>query len=150
LRRPLILSSLIVLVCAACANPAGRVELAADPPLGEGNVLLNDVGLMLPKAGFQTIIAAGCEMPCKGSFIARTSLDDQDRLQIVLMRRPVDRRALVTRAGAFQIDEIPPGPAGQRAIDVTIRAKRNQISVFASDQETGESLPLRTVLMMAD
>ena len=143
-------SVLAALVFAACASQTGGAEIAVAPPLGEGNWLTHDVGIKLPKAGFIPIMGAGCEFPCKGSFVARTSVDDQKRLQIRLVRRSPERPTLVTAAGAFQITEIPPGPAGVRAIDVTVRAKKNRLTISAVDLETGEIFPLRTLLLMEE
>lgn len=150
LRESRITSALAALVFAACASQTGGAEITVKPPLGEGNWLTHDVGVNSPKAGFQPILAAGCELPCKGSFVARTSIDDQKRLQIRLVRRSPERRTLVTGAAAFQITEIPPGPAGGRAIEVTVRAKKNRLTVSAVDQETGKSFPLRTLLLMEE
>ena len=151
MRRPRLELILAALILASCASPKGGAVLGVhSPPLGEGSVLLDDVGVMIPSTGFAPILTRGCELPCKGSFNVRTSSENQERVSFRLLRRSFSGPTAVSRLGDFQIIEIPPGPAGERLIEVTLRAKKDSLSVYAVEEETGAHLKIRTILFIAD
>ena len=144
-------AALGVLVCAACANPSGTVEMGVPPPpIGEGVLLIEDVGLEVAGTGFAPVLARGCELPCKGSFIAPTSSDNQKRFRLRLLRRSYAGRGTISLISDFQIIGIPPGPAGERILEVTLRAKKDSLTISAVEKETGTALTIRTVLMMGE
>jgi molecular chaperone DnaK (HSP70) len=120
------------------------------PPLGKGSLLLDDVGVMIPSEGFAPILTRGCELPCKGSFNVRTSSENQERVRVRLLRRSFNGRATVSGLGDFQIVEIPPGPARERLIEVTLRAKKDSLSIYAIEKETGAQLKIRTILFIGE
>ena len=151
MRRPRLEMILAALILASCASPKGVAVLGVhSPPLGEGSVLLDDVGVMIPSTGFAPILARGCELPCKGSFNARTSSENQERVSFRLLRRSFSGPAAVSRLGDFQVIEIPPGPAGERLIEVTLRAKKDSLSIYAVEEETGARLKIRTILFVGE
>ena len=151
MRRPRLEVILIALIFASCASPKGGTVLGVrSPPLGEGSVLLDDVGVMLPSEGFAPILARGCEVPCRGSFHVRTSSENQKRISVRLMRRSFSGTAVVSRLVDFQIVGIPPGPARERMIEVILRAKKESLSIHAVEKETGEHLKIRTILLVGN
>jgi molecular chaperone DnaK (HSP70) len=151
MRRPRLESITAALILASCASPKGGAALGVrSPPLGEGNVLTDDVGIMMPSEGFAPILARGCELPCKGSFNVRTSSDNQERVRFRLLRRSSSGSGTVSRLGDFQIIEIPPGPARERLIEVTLRAKKDRLSIYAVEEETGADLKIRTILFIGE
>jgi molecular chaperone DnaK (HSP70) len=151
MHRPRLEVILIALVFTSCASPKGGAVLGVrSPPLGEGSVLLDDVGVMIPNRGFAPILARGCELPCRGSFQARTSSENQERISVRLVRRSSKGSAVVSRLADFQIADIPPGPAGERLIEVALRAKKDSLSIHAVDKETGAHLKIRTILFIGD
>ena len=151
MRRPRLEIILAALILASCASPKGGAVLGVhSPPLGEGSVLLDDVGVMIPGEGFAPILSRGCELPCRGSFNVRTSTENQERVRVRLLRRSFSGPIVVSKLGDFQIIEIPPGPAGERSIEVTLRAKKNSLSIYAIEEETGTHLKLRTILLIGD
>jgi molecular chaperone DnaK (HSP70) len=140
-----------MLALVACAGPPGAVDLGVhSPPLGEGVLLIDDVGLDVPGSGFAPVLSRGCELPCKGTFIARTTSADQERIRIELLRRSFDRGVKISRLAGFEILEVPPGPAGQRVVEITLRAKKDLLTISAQEEETGAPLKIRTLLMMGE
>jgi molecular chaperone DnaK (HSP70) len=151
MRRPRLESITAALILASCTSPKGGAALGVrSPPLGEGGVLTDDVGIMIPSKGFAPILTRGCELPCKGSFNVRTSSENQERAQFRLLRRSSSGPGTVSRLGDFQIIEIPPGPARERLIEVTLRAKKDRLSIHAVEEETGEDLKIRTILFVGE
>jgi len=151
MRRPRLEVILAALILASCASPKGGVVLGVrSPPLGEGSVLLDDVGVMIPSEGFAPVLTRGCELPCKGSLIVRTSSENQERVRVRLLRRSFSGRVTVSGLGDFQIFEIPPGPARARLIEVTLRAKKESLSIYAVEKETGADLKIRTILFVGE
>jgi molecular chaperone DnaK (HSP70) len=149
--RPRLEVILAALILASCASPKGGAVLGVrSPPLGKGSVLLDDVGVMIRSKGFAPILTRGCELPCKGSFNVRTSSENQERVRVRLLRRSFNGPATVSGLGDFQIIEIPPGPAGERLIDVTLRAKKDSLSIYAVEKETGAQLKIRTILFVGE
>ena len=147
MRRPRLETILAALILASCASPKGGAVLGVhSPPLGEGSVLLDDVGVMIPSKGFAPVLTRGCELPCKGSFIVRTSSENQEHVRVRLLRRSFSDSATLSGLADFQIIEIPPGPARERLIAVTLRAKKDSLSIYAVEQETGAHLKIRTIL----
>jgi molecular chaperone DnaK (HSP70) len=120
------------------------------PPIGEGVLLIDDVGLELSGTGFAPVLVRGCELPCKGSFVAPTTSDNQKRFRIRLLRRSYADGVAISRISDFQIIGVPPGPAGERIIEVTLRAKKDSLTISAVEKETGTALTIRTVLMMGE
>ena len=151
MRRPRLEVTLAALILASCASPKGGAVLGVrSPPLGEGSVLLDDVGVMIPSEGFAPVLTRGCELPCKGSFNVRTSSENQERVRIRLLRRSFRGPGIVSGLGDFQIVEIPPGPARERLIEVTLRAKKESLSIYAVEKETGAHLKIRTILFAGE
>lgn len=139
------------LALAACAGPKGAVDVGVhSPPLGEGALLVDDVGLDVPGSGFAPVLGRGCELPCKGTFIARTSSKNQERIRIELLRRSYGRKPNVSRLATFEIVEIPPGAAGQHVVEITLRAKKDLLTISAEEEETGEAYTIRTLLMVGE
>jgi len=142
---------LAALILASCASPKGGVVLGVrSPPLGEGSVLLDDVGVMIPNEGFAPVVTRGCALPCRGSFNVRTSSENQERVRVRLLRRSFSGPITVSELGDFQIIEIPPGPARERLIEVTLRAKKDSLSIYAVEKETGAHLKIRTILFVGE
>ena len=142
---------LAALILASCASPKGGAVLGVrSPPLGEGSVLLDDIGVIIPSKGFAPVLPRGCELPCKGSLNIRTSFENQERVSVRLLRRSSSGRETVSRLGDFQITEIPPGPAEAHLIEVTLRAQKNNLSIYAIEEETGVHLRIRTILFVGD
>jgi molecular chaperone DnaK (HSP70) len=151
MHRPRLEVILAALTLASCASPKGGAVLGVhSPPLGTGSVLVDDVGVMIRGQGFAPIMMRGCELPCKGSFDVRTSSENQERVRVQLLRRSFSGREIVSGLGDFQIIEIPPGPAGERRIEVTLRAKKDSLSIYAIEEETGAPLKIRTILFVGD
>jgi molecular chaperone DnaK (HSP70) len=151
MRRPRIEVILAALIFASCASTKGGTVLGVrSPPLGKSSVLVDDVGVMLPNKGFAPILARGCELPCKGSLHIRTSSENQERVRVRLLRRSFSGRATVSRLGDFQIIEIPPGPARERLVEVTLRAKKESLSIHAVEKETGAQLKIQTILLVGE
>jgi len=142
---------LAALALAGCASAPGTIELGVnDPPLGSGVLLADDVGLLVASGDFAPILAHGCELPCKGSFEMRTNSDDQTRMSVQLLRRASRAPYPVSRVADFQIIDVPPGPAGTRSVEVTLRAKKDSISIHALEVSTDTNLTIRTVLFAGD
>ena len=151
MRRPRLEIILASLILASCAIPKGGAVLGVhSPPLGEGSVLLDDVGVMIPGEGFAPILSRGCELPCKGSFNVRTSTENQERVRVRLLRRSFSDLSTTSGLADFQVIEIPPGPARERLIEVTLRAKKDSLSIYAVEQETGAHLKIRTILFVGE
>jgi molecular chaperone DnaK (HSP70) len=144
-------AALAALALAACAGPKGAVDVGVhSPPLGEGVLLVDDVGLDVPGSGFAPVLARGCELPCKGTFIARTTSKNQKRIRIELLRRSYGRRPTISRLATFEIIEVPPGAAGQHVVQITLRAKKDLLTISAEEEETGAASKIRTLLMLGE
>jgi len=142
---------LAALILGSCASPKGGAVIGVrSSPLGEGSRMLDDVGVMLPDQGFAPILARGCELPCRGAFYVRTTSENQESIPVRLLRRSFDRTAVVSRLVEFQIIDIPPGPAGERQVEVTLRAKKESLSIYAVEKETGTQLKIRTILFVGE
>jgi molecular chaperone DnaK (HSP70) len=142
---------LAALVLAGCASAPGTVEVGVDkPPLGSGMLLSDDVGLVVASGDFAPILAHGCELPCKGAFEMHTTSDDQTRMTLQLLRRISHAPYSVSRVAEFQIIDVPTGPAGTRNVEVTLRAKKDSISIHAVELSTDTNLTIRTVLFAGD
>jgi molecular chaperone DnaK (HSP70) len=151
MRRQRLEVILAVLILGSCASPKGGTVVGVrSTPLGEGSLLLDDVGVMIPNEGFAPILARGCELPCRGAFYLRTSSENQKRIRVRLLRRSFDGKAVVSRLVDFQVIEIPPGPARERQVEVTLRAKKESLSIYAVDKETGAYLKIRTILFVGE
>ena len=151
MRRRRTMVILAVLILGSCASPKGGAVVGVrSSPLGEGSMMLDDVGVMLPDQGFAPILARGCEFPCRGTFYVRTSSENQESIPVRLLRRSFDRTAVVSRLVEFQIIDIPPGPAGERQAEVTLRAKKESLSIYAVEKETGAQLKIRTILFVGE
>jgi molecular chaperone DnaK (HSP70) len=142
---------LACLILGACASPQGGTTVGlSSAPLAEGSLMLDDVGVMLPSEGFAPILARGCELPCRGMFHLRTSSDNQERIRVRLLRRSFERRAVVSRLVDFQVTEIPPGPAGERQVEVTLRAKKESLTIYAVEKQTDTPVKIRTILFIGE
>jgi molecular chaperone DnaK (HSP70) len=113
-------------------------------------LLTDDVGLDVRGSGFAPVLTRGCELPCKGTFIARTTSADQDRIRIELLRRTYGNGVKISRLAGFEIMEVPPGAAGQRVVEITLRAKKDLLTISALEEETGAALKIRTLLMVGE
>jgi len=144
-------AALLLLVLLACASSPGTVDLGVDaPPLGAGAVLDDEVGVSIAGSSFATVLARGCELPCKGVFEIRTGSDDQERIMIHLLRRASKAPHPISRLADFQIVGIPPGPARDRIVTVTLRARKDRLSISAVETATSTSLTIRTVLFVGE
>jgi len=142
---------LAALCLAGCAQMPGTIELGVgDPPLGSGALLADDLGLLVADGAFAPVLARGCELPCKGNFEMRTSSDDQQRFAVQLLRRAGRSPYGVSPVAEFQILDVPPGPAGSRSVEVTLRARKDRISIHARELSTETNLTIRTVLLAGD
>ena len=148
LRLGALLSALLL---ASCAGPQGGAVVGVrSPTLGEGSLLTDDVGIAIPGQGFAPILMRGCELPCKGSFNVRTSSENQERLRVRLLRRSAAEHGAVSTLVDFQIIDIPPAPAHEHTIEVTLRAKKDRLSIYAVEEESGEYLAIRTILFAGE
>jgi molecular chaperone DnaK (HSP70) len=151
MRRPRFEVILASLILGACASPQGGTIVGLrSAPLGEGSVMLDDVGVMIPGEGFAPILARGCELPCRGSFYVRTSSENQERIRVRLLRRSFEGKAAVSRLVDFQVTEIPPGPAHERQVEVLLRAKKESLTIHAVEKETGTPVKIRTILLVGE
>ena len=76
--------------------------------------------------------------------------DDQERIRVRLLRRSFERKAVVSRLVDFQVTGIPPGPARERQVEVTLRAKKESLTIYAVEKETGTPVKIRTILFIGE
>lgn len=136
-----VLSLAILAVACAGTQPGASISVS-ETPLGEKGQLIHGLGVAAAGGSVAAVLPIGCELPCDGTFSVRTTRQDQKRISLRFY-------ALAKRAapiGGVQIVGLPPGPAGERGAEVTIRATKDRLIVNADEKESGAALVVRTLL----
>jgi hypothetical protein len=108
------------------------------PIVGRDGVLLESVGIEMGGGVFAPIVARGEKAPITGSFTISTASDDQSAMRVHILRGTSGRAATNHSLGWFQVEGIPPGPAGAARIGIVIRVANDAIMASAVDLKTGK------------
>jgi molecular chaperone DnaK len=113
------------------------------PAVGDGGMLVEDVGLETIGGVFTPLLKTGCATPCKDSEIFSTGQDNQTKFQVSLFRGKEKMVSNNHSLGVCYVIDIQPAPRGTPEIEVTVEAAEREIRIYALDNATKKPLPIQ-------
>jgi molecular chaperone DnaK len=113
------------------------------------DVLLLDVipltlGFEAPDSKFHKVVQRNSTIPCSKSHTFKTTRDQQTSLHVHVLQGEHDDASLNTSLARFDVDGIPPGPAGAESIHVTFNVDAD--GIFQCSVQHGGGTSQRVIL----
>jgi molecular chaperone DnaK len=105
------------------------------------DITVHDIGIEDDQGNFVTLIKKGTTYPVAISKIFTTTTDNQREIAVHLLQRTID--GTIISLGSFIMPELPPRPAGELPIEVTVSINENRlIKVTALEREGGREMSI--------
>jgi molecular chaperone DnaK len=136
---------IVSLLITGCITGKGPLVIEDHPPIINGNVTTETLGIETLAGRFTPLIAAGTPIPCSVSKTFSTASDSQSQIILKLFRGSnimVSKNHLL---GRFQIVGIPPTPRGVPSVQVTFKIDREKITLAAQDLKSKRDLIIKAI-----
>lgn len=108
------------------------------------DVLPMSIGIGLPGGRFHAIMARNSALPMTRTYRVTTTRDDQESLELSVFQGESPRSADNTWLGAFSVPNLPRGPRGSVAVELTFEISNEcLLTITARESSTGREIVSR-------
>ena len=105
------------------------------------DVLPRSIGIGLPGGRFHPIIARNTSLPATRKYRMVTTKENQKTLELPVFQGEATRAAENSWLGNFKVKELPPGPRGSIAVELTFELSNEcLLTITAKEESTGRRI----------
>ena len=105
------------------------------------DVLPMSIGIGLPGGRFHPVLTRNTALPATRKYRMVTTRDNQASMELTVVQGENERASKNTWLGTFRVPELPPGPRGSVAVEITFELNNEcLLTITAKEESTGNEV----------